>query len=322
MHGDEARFVEVNRKTRRGGKIIEDPLQVTDRRGVGLTEDESVVSVLEHGARQISGERVAHKTVHPSFVDHALEHISHNDKEVRGKRVALPQTVTAVDPIARNAIEEHSGVPRGEDGIHPCAPALVEPSGVEDVKKTRPINRVEGFLEIDFEDNRRSFFEMAATKEVSRVDNVFRDASPREETRLVGIDERVNGGLQASSKDFRDRLHDAVLERDRTELGRVVSRVSFWEKDEEGPINTGKIQGTTVEGGKNLINIRGNKIPESGEKRWTKTVWPRARAFVHECKGASDFLVGERGAKAIGQGGKVGIELREVDTPGARRDGT
>jgi hypothetical protein len=250
VHGDEARLVEINRKTYGGGKIIEDPLQVTDRRGVGLTEDKSVVSVLEHGTRQIDSERVAHNTVHPSFADHALEHISHNDKEVRGKGVSLPRTITAADPVARNAIEEHSGVSRGEDGIHPGVPAFVKTPGAEDVKKTRPIDRVEGFLEINFEDNRRSFFKVAATKEVSRVNNVLRNASPREETSLVSVDKRVNGGLQASSKDFRDRLHDAVLERDRTELGRMVGRVSFWEKDEEGPINTGKIQGTTVEGGK------------------------------------------------------------------------
>jgi hypothetical protein len=243
---------------------------------------------------------VAHKTVHPSFSEHALEHISHNDKEVRGKGVSLPQTVTAVDPIARNAIEEHSGESRREDGIHPGAPAFVKTPGAEDVKKARPIDRVEGFLEIDFEDNRGSFFKVAAMKEVSRVNNVFQNASPREETHLVSVDKRVNGGLQASSKDFRDRLHDAVLERDRAELGRMVGRVSFWEKDEEGPINTGEIQGTTIEGGKNLIYIRGNKIPESGEKRWTKAVQPRARAFVHKRKGTSDLIVGERGAKAVG----------------------
>jgi hypothetical protein len=214
---------------------------VTDRGGVGLIEDESVVSVLEHGTRQVGGERVAHKTVHPSFADHALEHIRHNDKEVRGKGVSLPQTVTAADPVAWNAIEEHSGVSRREDGIHPGAPAFVKTPGAEDVKKARPIDRVEGFLEIDFEDNRWSFSKVAATKEVSRINNVLRNASPREETSLVSVDKRVNGGLQSSSKDFCDRFHDAVLERNRAKLGRMVGRVSFWEKDEEGPINTGKI---------------------------------------------------------------------------------
>jgi hypothetical protein len=102
----------------------------------------------------------------------------------------------------------------------------------------------------------------------------------------------------------------------------MVGRVSFWEKDEEGPINTGKIQGTTIEGGKNLIDIRGNKIPESGVKRRTEAIRPRARAFVHKHKGTSDLIVGERGAKAVGQGGKVGVKLREVDAPRARGNGT
>jgi hypothetical protein len=102
----------------------------------------------------------------------------------------------------------------------------------------------------------------------------------------------------------------------------MVGRVSFWEKDKECPVNMGKIQGTTVEGGENLIDIRGNKIPESGVKCRTEAVRPRARAFVHKRKGTSDLVVGERGAKVMGQGGKVGVNLGEVDAPGARRNGT
>jgi hypothetical protein len=64
-------------------------------------------------------------------------------------------------------------VSRREDGNHPGAPAFVKTPGAEDVQKARPIDRVEGFLEIDFEDNRRSFPKVAATKEVSRINNVL-----------------------------------------------------------------------------------------------------------------------------------------------------
>jgi hypothetical protein len=68
---------------------------------------------------------------------------------------------------------------------------------------------------------------VANPKQVHGVNNVLRDAPPREETRLVRVHEGVNGKLEPSRKDFSDSFHDTVLEGDGTKLGWVAGRLSL-----------------------------------------------------------------------------------------------
>jgi hypothetical protein len=49
----------------------------------------------------------------------------------------------------------------------------------------------------------------------------------------------MNGRLEARGKNFGDELKDAILERDRTKIARCSRGLKFWEKHEEGTVDTG-----------------------------------------------------------------------------------
>jgi hypothetical protein len=50
MHGNEARFVEINGKACGGSKVVKDSLETFGRTILGLIEDQGIVRVLEDGA--------------------------------------------------------------------------------------------------------------------------------------------------------------------------------------------------------------------------------------------------------------------------------
>jgi hypothetical protein len=124
-----------------------------------------------------------------------------------------------------------------ENEAEPVTPAVVKTPNPQDGKEAVPVDRVKSFSKVKLEDNRGGFFEVAAPDEVGSIDNVFRDSTAREETSLVSIHKRVDGRLEASSKHFGDRLHDAVLERYGPKKRGVVCGIRFREKDKEGPVD-------------------------------------------------------------------------------------
>jgi hypothetical protein len=82
-----------------------------------------------------------------------------------------------------------------QDASHPTAPALVELSSAEDGQEADPVNRVEGFAEINLENKGWGLADIAAADEVGSVDDVLGDAMTREEASLVGVDKRMDGRL-------------------------------------------------------------------------------------------------------------------------------
>jgi hypothetical protein len=79
-------------------------------------------------------------------------------------------------------------------------------------------------------------------------------------------------------------------------LGRVINRISFWEKYEEGSVDTSEIQGTVIERGEHGKNIQGDEVAKCGEKSGTKAIRPRARLLVHEGKRTANLIRREGGA--------------------------
>jgi hypothetical protein len=55
MHGDEARFMEINSKASSQHEVVKNIFKLMGRINVGPTEDKGVISVLQHRARQIGG---------------------------------------------------------------------------------------------------------------------------------------------------------------------------------------------------------------------------------------------------------------------------
>jgi hypothetical protein len=165
--------VEVDGETGRRSKVIEDHLEVGDRGAVRPAKDKGVVGILENRAREVRGERVTRIAISPGAADKALENVSDNDKEVRGEGIALPEAISAADPVSRDTVQEDGGVASVENLGHPPAPSLVKTTSFKDEKKAPPVDRVKSFLKVQLEDNGWGFPNVAAAEEVSRVDDVF-----------------------------------------------------------------------------------------------------------------------------------------------------
>lgn len=104
VHGDEARFVEIDRKPCGQCEVIEDKLKAGRRLDGGLAQNKGIIGVLQNGTRGIRGEWVGQGPSLPRGTDEALQHIRHNDEEVGGERISLAKTIPATDPIAGHTI--------------------------------------------------------------------------------------------------------------------------------------------------------------------------------------------------------------------------
>jgi hypothetical protein len=122
-----------------------------------------------------------------SLADQALEHISHKDEQIRGEGIALAKAVPAANPVSRDAVQENRCEPRTKDILHSKTPMLVKATGFKNNEEVVPVDRVKRFAEVDFENNGRHFTRVTAAEEVSHINDVLRDAAPRQETCLVSI---------------------------------------------------------------------------------------------------------------------------------------
>jgi hypothetical protein len=79
---------------------------------------------------------------------------------------------------------------------------------------------------------------VATPNDIGSVDNVLRDATTREEARLVGVYERVDGRLEPGGEDLSDSFHNTILQGDRPELRWGVGTIRLGEEDKEGTVDT------------------------------------------------------------------------------------
>jgi hypothetical protein len=96
---------------------------------------------------------VVHGASSLGLTDQALEHIGHEDEQVRGGRILLAQAVPAADPVPGYPVKKDSRETRAKNIIHPAALTVVEAAGPKDGKEALPVNRVERFLEVNFKNN-------------------------------------------------------------------------------------------------------------------------------------------------------------------------
>lgn len=71
---------------------------------VGRQQNEGVIGVLYDGARLVWQKRVGDGTILSNVL---FEHISHEQKQVRGEGVTLSQSSLALNPSPRHAIHEN-----------------------------------------------------------------------------------------------------------------------------------------------------------------------------------------------------------------------
>jgi hypothetical protein len=168
---------------------------------------------------------------------------------------------------------------------------------------------VKRFLEVQFEDNGWIFPKVAAAKEVGRVDNVFRDTSPREETDLVGVHQRVDSSLEASSEHFGNSFHNVVLQGDCTEEGGVIGGIRFWEENKKRSVDPSEVNVSRKKGVEDRKNVISEEVPKGREESQTKAVRTRAGELVHIAEGFADLVPGERSTKTVLEQGGVWVQV-------------
>lgn len=94
-------------------------------------------------------------------LDHELEIIIRQDQKVRRQGVTLPEALFALKPLAWDTIEHHRSLTRGIDAFDPSSLLLRETLSLENIIQCSPADRVEGFAEIQLEDNGGSFLFVA-----------------------------------------------------------------------------------------------------------------------------------------------------------------
>jgi hypothetical protein len=274
VHGDEAGLVEVDSKARGRSEVIKNVPEANSRGKIGVAEDKSIINILKHRARDGRVDGMAKVVRSKSLMDEALQDISDNDEQIGREGVPLSQPIFTMDPRIGNSVENNRSVTSVQNASHPMAPVLIEPSSTEDGKEANPVNIVEGFAKIDLEDDGWGLTEMAATDEVGGVDDVLRDATTREEARLVGVDKQVDGRLESRGEDFSDDFDNAILQGDGSKVGRRTGILAFRQKDEESPVDTSKIKSSREEIREHTKNVEGNAVPEGREEAGPKPSGP------------------------------------------------
>jgi predicted ABC-class ATPase len=87
MNGNKGALVEIDCETRSRNKDVEELLQVLGSNNVRTHEDDGVIGVLEHRARNVIQERVPQEGV---LANQSLKNIGDKEEHVRGEGVSLP----------------------------------------------------------------------------------------------------------------------------------------------------------------------------------------------------------------------------------------
>jgi hypothetical protein len=106
-------------------------------------------------------------------LEKTAEDVCHNDEEVGGERIPLPQTTLAVDPLPRVSVQEHRSFASSKEVLDPITPSFREATELKNGVEAVPGNAVEGFVEVKFEDNSGAFPLVTAVEEVRSIDKII-----------------------------------------------------------------------------------------------------------------------------------------------------
>jgi hypothetical protein len=118
-------------------------------------------------------------------LEKTAEDVGHNDEEIWGERIPLPQTTLAVDPLPRVSVQEHCSFAGSKEVLDPITPSFREATELKNGAETVPGNAIEGFVEVKFEDNGGAFPLVAAVEEVRSIDKIIGQASAQNKARLI-----------------------------------------------------------------------------------------------------------------------------------------
>jgi hypothetical protein len=178
----------------------------------------SVVRVLEDRARLIVDDGVANISDSRMKLQKPTENISNNYEEIRGKGITLSEAALTVDPFPRITVEEHSCLASLKDVHYPSVPFLGEASVTHDNVQAFPINTIECFMEIKFQNDGWASSSVTTAEEISSINKIISNAPSLYKTGLISADEVRNEMLQALHQDSGDGLNNCILESNGSEL--------------------------------------------------------------------------------------------------------
>jgi hypothetical protein len=87
-----------------------------------MQEQEGIIGILDHRARQTINKRVKQPIRGAVPRDELLEDVSHDNEKIRRQGVALAQPLLAVEPTSRHTVEEDGGATRLQNSTYPATP--------------------------------------------------------------------------------------------------------------------------------------------------------------------------------------------------------
>lgn len=120
--------------------------------------------------------------------DELLKQVGDDEEKVGGGRVALPQAILALYPVAWDPIQENGSFARVKNVLHPGTKGLREATNGQDPVKGGPSHGVESFSEVELKNHGWSFARVARANEVGCKNVVLADIPAGDEPSLIAMD--------------------------------------------------------------------------------------------------------------------------------------
>ena len=111
---------------------------------------------------------------------------------------------------AMNPVKQHRRSTNGKDTVNPRQPLVIEAHVFHDVKHGGMFDRVEGFSEVQLEENYFFFGRLALINIFKCPRKAILDRSPLDKSVLISMDYLQNNFLEAVGKDFGDYLETTI----------------------------------------------------------------------------------------------------------------
>jgi hypothetical protein len=135
---------------------------------------------------------------------------------------------------------------------------------------------------------------VTALHNVGSIDEVFGDTAPRDKPSLIGVDQVGDEVPEPESEAFGMDFKATVLERDGSEVVRLVGPFFFRKEDNVGLVDGPKVRSESVEAGEGIEESRADHVPVPLEESRSKAIRPWTRVVIHSKKGSPDLFEGER----------------------------
>jgi hypothetical protein len=139
-----------------------------------------------------------------------------------------------MDSFPRNSIKQDFRSARLQNTFDPRNPLMPKTFNFQNIQNGVMLNFVKSFLKIKFQDDNFFLKMVAQVKVFKSLGNAILDGSTFNETILVLVDDRNSQLLKPISKEFGDKLHRGVKERDGSVIRDTDRALNFRNQSDKG----------------------------------------------------------------------------------------